>query len=233
MTHGPGAAEGVVKFRSEHRLEPLAGRLYGDLACRLAAWREILALTGLVGREPGRYGGAAYGNVSARVGPVPAGRGRRAFLVTGTGTSGKRCVDLGDFALVERWWPEENRVRSRGPAAPSSESMSHGAAYDLGPWVRCVFHVHSPVLWRRAGELGLPVTDPGVPYGTPAMAREVERLGSTGPVQARPLLAMGGHEDGLLAFGRSPEAVGTLVLTWLAKAYEAECREGGPGLCRL
>ncbi len=223
-TRAAAATEGVVKFHCEHDDGVLDPRLYGEVVCRLVAWREILALTGLVGRDPERYGGAAYGNVSARVGRPSAGRGRRAFLVTGTGTSGKRRLGLSDFARVDRWETEANRVRSRGPVRPSSESMSHGAAYDLGPWVRCVFHVHSPVLWRRAEALGLPVTSPSVPYGTPAMAREVERLGSSGLVQSRPLLAMGGHEDGLLAFGRSPEEVGKLLLEWLARAYEAECR---------
>ena len=60
--------EGVIKYRLEHRAGPLEPRLYGDLACQLNAWRELLALTGLVGQDPQRYGGAGFGNVSARVG---------------------------------------------------------------------------------------------------------------------------------------------------------------------
>ena len=66
-----------------------------------------------------------------------------------------------------------NRVRSRGGLLPSSESMTHSAAYDASPLVRCVLHAHSPVLWRRRRDLGLPETDPAVPYGTPGMARRI------------------------------------------------------------
>ena len=56
--------EGVVKFDAAHRERPLERRRFGTAACRLIAWREILAKTGLVGREPDLYGGAGYGNVS-------------------------------------------------------------------------------------------------------------------------------------------------------------------------
>ena len=222
--------EGVIKFEVEHQVCSLDRRTYGDLACRLAAWREILALTGLVGRDPRRYEGAAYGNVSIRVGRPSAGLGRRSFLITGTQTSGKREISLDDLALVERYDFDRNRVSSRGRARPSSESMTHGAAYDLGPQVRCVLHAHSPVLWQRAQELRLPRTDPSVQYGTPEMAREVQRLYRGGLFAGRRILAMGGHDDGILVFGRSLEEAGQVLLAWLARAYESECRGG---VCRL
>ena len=35
---------------------------------------------------------------------------------------------------------------------------------------------------------------------------------------------MGGHEDGVIAFGRSIEEAGQTLLTWLARAYELEMR---------
>jgi hypothetical protein len=215
--------EGVIKFAVEHETCSLDRSSYGDLACRLVAWREIMALTGLVGRDPRRYEGAAYGNVSVRVGRPSAGLGRRAFLITGTQTSGKRQLGLDDFALVERYDFDRNRVSSRGRSRPSSESMTHGAAYDLGPHVRCVLHAHSPVLWQRAGELRLPRTEPSVPYGTPEMAREVQRLYRDGIFAERRILAMGGHEDGILVFGTTLEEAGQTMLTWLARAYESEC----------
>ena len=191
----------------------------------------ILSLTGLVGQDPARYEGAGYGNVSARVGPRSAGRGRRAFLITGSQTSGKRCITLNDFAVVERYEYRRNRVWSYGETPPSSESMTHGAVYDLGPHIRCVLHVHTPTLWRRARHLGLPTTGPAARYGTPEMALEVERLYRETVLPERTILAMGGHEDGMVVFGRSPEEAGQVLLTWLARAYEAECREGDVTLC--
>lgn len=237
--------EGVIKYVLEHRSRELdagrpgeVGRLgeerrLGEVLCKLVAWRELLALTGLVGQNPARYGGAGYGNVSARVGRPSEGRGRRTFVTTGTQTSGKRCVDVGDFAVVERYDYRLNRVWSYGPVAPSSESLTHAALYDVGPQIRSVLHAHSPVLWRRARELRIPITDPAAAYGTPAMAEEVQRLYQTRGLAELRILSMGGHEDGIVVFGRSPEEAGRVLMTWLARAYEADCLGDGLGLCRI
>lgn len=216
--------EGVIKFEVDHREQPLDPRSLGDLACRLIAWREIMALTGLVGRDPGRYEGAGFGNVSARLGPPADSLGRRAFLITGTQTAGKRTLGLADFAVVQRYDFKANRVESRGLVRPSSESMTHAALYDAGPQIRCVLHAHTPTIWKQARELRLPTTDPAVPYGTPEMASEVKRLYRETALSERRILAMGGHTDGIIVFGRSAEEAGQVLLGWLARAYEAECR---------
>lgn len=223
--------EGVIQFEVEHERRELEARRYGELACELVAWREIMALTGLVGQEPGRYEGAGYGNVSSRVGPRGAAIGRRSFLITGSQTSGSRCIGLGDFAVVDGYDYAANRVQSHGCVMPSSESMTHAAAYDASPLVRCVLHAHSPVLWRRRRALGLPETDPSVPYGTPEMALEVRRLYRETILPERQVLAMGGHEDGILVFGRHPAEAGGVLLRWLAQAYGAACGEGDGSIC--
>jgi len=223
--------EGVIQFEADHEHRDLVARRYGDLACELIAWREIMALTGLVGQEPGRNEGAGYGNVSARVGPRSAAVGRRSFLITGSQTSGKRCMGLDDFAVVDGYDYAANRLRSHGCTIPSSESMTHAAAYDASPLVQCVLHAHSPVLWRRRRALGLPETNPSVPYGTPEMALEVGRLYRETVLPERQILAMGGHEDGILVLGRNPEEAGGVLLRWLARAYGAACGEGDGGIC--
>ena len=224
--------EGYIKFESAHRDCELPARRFGELACKLVAWREIMALTGLVGQDPRRYEGAGYGNVSARVGPPSAALGRRSFLITGSQTSGQRCIDLDSFAVVERYDYRRNSVDSYGHIEPSSESMTHGAAYDLGPHIRSVMHAHSPVLWRCATKLNIPTSDPSAPYGTPLMAAEIRRLYQSSVLPERQILAMGGHEDGIIAFGRSPEEAGQTLLTWLARAYEIECGAADILLCR-
>jgi len=225
--------EGVVQFEVEHERRELEARRYGALACELVAWREIMALTGLVGQEPGRYEGAGYGNVSARVGARSAAIGRRSFLITGSQTSGNRCIGLGDFAVVDGYDYTANRVRSHGRVLPSSESMTHAAAYDASPLVCCVLHAHSRVLWRRRHALRLPETDPSVRYGTPEMALEVARLYRETVLPERQILAMGGHEDGILVLGRSPEEAGGILLRWLARAYGAACGEVDGGICSV
>lgn len=223
--------EGVIQFEAEHEQRELETRRYGELVCELVAWREIMALTGLVGQAPGLYEGAGYGNVSARVGPRSGAIGRRSFLITGSQTSGNRCIGLRDFAVVDEYDYRANRVRSHGCVMPSSESMTHAAAYDASPLVRNVLHAHSPVLWRRRRALGLPETDPSVPYGTPEMALEVRRLYRETVLPERQIFAMGGHEDGIVAIGRSAEDAGGVLLRWLARAYGTACGEGDGGIC--
>lgn len=218
---GPTAAdlEGVVKFEALHTEERLDVGRHGPLLSELIGWRAIMRKVGVLGRDPARYGGAGFGNLSARVGPPSSPLGRRAMLVSGSQTGGQAEAGAGDFCLVERYDPDENRVWSRGPVPPSSESLTHGALYDLGPHVRAVLHGHAPALWRRAVRLGLPRTRPDVAYGTPAMAREVARLYRESALAERRILAMGGHEDGVIAFGRSLDEAGQVLVTYLARAW--------------
>jgi ribulose-5-phosphate 4-epimerase/fuculose-1-phosphate aldolase len=213
--------EGVIKFELVFQQRDLEPRRFGNLASQLISWRHVMSMTQLIGQNPELYEGAGYGNVSARVGPPNAALGRRAFLITGSQKSGKPAITLEDFSVVERYDIRLNRVDSYGPVPPSSESMTHGAIYDLGPHLRCVLHAHSPVLWQQARALRIPTTDPNVTYGTPEMAREVQRLFRETAVVERQILAMGGHEDGIVAFGRSPEEAGQILITELAKAFEA------------
>ncbi|MFZ5471189.1 MAG: class II aldolase/adducin family protein [Myxococcota bacterium] len=216
--------EGVIKFAARHETRALEERTYLSTACELIAWREILAQTGLVGQDPRLYGGAGYGNVSARVPPFgETGRGRRRFLITGTQTGGSACMGLGQFCVVTRYDVSRNEVDSFGEILPSSESMTHGALYDLAPSVRYVLHAHSPIIWRQAKELKIPTTPPEVPYGTPQMARAVETLYQQSTLPEVRILAMGGHEDGIVVFGRTADEAGAVMMRHLAAAYGRVC----------
>jgi len=75
-----------------------------------------------------------------------------------------------------------------------------------------VLHVHAPLLWDSARALGIPFTRPDVAYGTPAMADEMERLYRAGDFARRGIVAMGGHADGVVAFGADPGAAGFALL---------------------
>lgn len=215
--------EGVIKFRALHEERPLDAARHGALACRLVAWREVMAMTQLVGQDPARYGGAGYGNVSGRVGPPSLARGARAMLITGTQTGGTAALGLRHFCVVERYDAARNLVHSHGPIAPSSETLTHGAIYDLSPAIRFVLHAHSPVIFAASAALGIPTTHPRVAYGTPEMAREVQRLYGQSSLPTVRILAMGGHEDGIIVFGHSAEEAGQTLVTYLARAYERRC----------
>lgn len=212
-------------------MRPLEQGRYVALVAKLAAWREVLAGLDVIGQDPRRYEGAAYGNVSARIGPFPGARGQRPFLVSGTQTGGLACVSVDDFCAVAEWSTRENRVASRGSVLPSSESLTHATIYDLSPAVRFVLHVHAPAIFERARELRLPTTKPTVAYGTPEMAEEVARLYRETTLEQTRVLVMGGHEDGVIAFGKTADEAGHALLSLHARARELTLLDDGR-LCR-
>lgn len=222
---GTGDREGVIRFHAEHRRQPLEPVLAATLAS-LTGWRRILRRLGLLGRDPERYGGYSFGNLSRRVdaphteGPHPPTG--RPFLVSGTQTSHEPEAPLERWAVVERWDFAAERVESRGEVEPSSESLTHAALYDADPSITAVFHVHAPELWQRAGALGLPVTPASAECGTAEMAARVTELvdrrsGGAGLLGGAGVIVMGGHRDGILASGHDPEHAGLRLMAALAR----------------
>jgi len=216
--------EGVIRFRAYHRSAALDPQVHGIVGQPLIAWRNRLQGAGLVGCDPNRYGGVGFGNLSGRLPPFPGLPGARPFLITGTQTSGLPSLSLVDMCVVNRYDPKYNRVESLGLVRPSSESMTHGVLYDADPAIRYVFHGHSPVVWEQAWALDILVTDPAVEYGTPAMCREVERLLRDSAVARGRVLVMGGHRDGILAFGKTADDVGQTLMDLLSVAGSRACR---------
>ncbi len=206
--------EGVIKFAADHTLAPAPAI---DVST-LAGWRRVLFELRIVGQDRDRYDGAGFGNVSQRVPPYPGERGRRAFVVTGTQTGKGEMLAPEQWVLVSAYDCEANRVTSRGALLPSSEAMTHGAIYDLSPAIRCVLHVHAPRLWKSAAALRLPQTAPEIGYGTPDMARAVTALWRDGTLSDRRIVSMSGHEDGVIAFGKTPDEAGQALITALASA---------------
>jgi len=198
-------AEGVIKFDLQYRVaQPVA---HNELK-ELNAWRSRLWQLQLIGQDPQRYQGYGFGNVSVRCGPRDAAPGRRAFLISGTQTGSLPELDEHHYTLVESYDASTNRVVAQGPVKPSSESLTHGILYDQDTRIKAVLHVHSPDIWQAAGTLGLPVTDATVAYGTPAMAAEVQRLFRESNVLRQQLFSMGGHQDGIVAFGQTVAEAG-------------------------
>jgi hypothetical protein len=201
--------EGVTKYQ----LQFTPGPAVPDALLReLDAWRSVLYRCGLIGRDPLRYGGLAYGNVSMR---LPDGGG---FAISGTQTGGLAQLTPRRYAIVTACDARANRVVARGPIAPSSECLAHGALYDADAATRFVYHVHSPEVWRATARLGLPATPAGADYGTPAMADAVAHLMRDRVVREHGVLVMLGHEDGVIAFGADAATAGCTLLRTLAAA---------------
>lgn len=199
--------EGVIKYHldfTEAPAKPVIG--FADLN----AWRSILWRLGLIGQDPARYGGLGYGNISLRL-------EEDGFLVTGTQTGHLAQLTLEQYVHVQEARPVENYLRAEGPIAPSSEALTHAAVYNVSPDISCVAHGHGPEIWRRATALGLPTVAANIAYGTPEMAIAVETLVRGNPMQG--MIAMLGHEDGLLAYGSSPAQACWLLANCLAQAF--------------
>ncbi|HYQ73271.1 MAG TPA: class II aldolase/adducin family protein, partial [Gammaproteobacteria bacterium] len=217
-------AEGVIKFDLRYRESGASAPAGLD---ELNAWRSRLRKLRLIGQDPQRYDGYGFGNVSVRCGAHDAAPGRRAFLISGTQTGALPELEARHYALVESYDAAANRVDAQGPVKPSSESLTHGILYDLDSRIRAVLHVHSNDIWVSADTLGIPVTDAAVPYGTPAMATEVKRLFRDSDVLRQQIFSMGGHEDGIVAFGHTVEEAGNTLLSTLARTgpRQAQWRE--------
>lgn len=209
--------EGVIKF--DLQFTPAAPLPPEELR-EINAWRRILHLLGLTGQDPERYDGLGYGNISRLLEPLDAPASRWRFVISGTQTGGLSDLNEGHYALVTECDPERNRVVAEGPIRPSSEALTHGTLYQADSALRFVMHVHSPEIWRSARALKIPLTDENAAYGTPEMAAEVRRLLGQPSVREGRIFAMGGHEDGLVAFGRTAEEAGTVLVNLLARAFQ-------------
>lgn len=209
------AKEGIIKFRMEYTP---AAPLPAEELRELNAWRRILVMLKLLGQDPTRYSGWGFGNVSRRLEPFDAPPEQRRYVITGTQTGAIADLRPEHFVVVTECHPAQNTTVAEGPVQPSSESMTHGAVYAADCDIRWVMHVHSPEIWRNAAALGLPITDPAIPYGTPEMSAAVLGLFATTDVCEQRIFSMGGHEDGIVSFGRTAEEAGIALLSILAKA---------------
>lgn len=180
--------EGVVKYTVRHESARIS--LPAEMP-DLLSWRRRLREMALIGADAQ---GVGYGNLSIRLYATPT------FLITGSQSSGLVEVDQRHFARVTVVDLDRNFLRSIGEHAPSSEALTHAALYQVYGAIRAVVHVHSAGLWS-AHVHRLPTTRDDVPYGTPEMGYEMIRLHKRSALGRQGVIVMGGHRDGLIAFG--------------------------------
>lgn len=192
--------EGYIKYVSHWTPGPATHIL---AARELDSWRKPLYEAGLIGQYEDL--GIGYGNISVRRGSSDL------FLISGTQTGHLPATDEQHYSLVTDCDIRGNIVRCSGPVQASSEAMTHAVIYALGDAIGAVVHVHSAELWQRS--LGkLPTTDPDVAYGTPAMARELDRLYRAGGFKEAGVAVLAGHDEGLISFGTTLEEAANRVL---------------------
>jgi ribulose-5-phosphate 4-epimerase/fuculose-1-phosphate aldolase len=151
---------------------------------------------GLIGvYEPS---GIGFGNISMRIGST------NTFIISASATGQVPKADSSHFCKVHSCDIDANEVKCQGPMKASSESMSHFALYKVRPDLNSVIHVHHRKLWKYLLATR-PFTSARIPYGTPEMAREVQRLAKLVSMQENGAFAMAGHEDGVVILGRKLE----------------------------
>jgi hypothetical protein len=226
-------AEGIIKFSCDW----IEAELVPDgLADRLIAVRDELWRRGLVGADAQ---GIGFGNVSAALGTEelramtlssavknvsPMRAVPRCFLITGSQTGRIAHLSLSDLALVFGWDLDANCLCCIGKIKASSESLTHAALYEADSRIEAVIHVHAPWYWARWPDTE-PRTADDVPYGTPAMAREIQNLWRSSGSSCQGTACMGGHRDGLLSWGTSLEQALEILLNMLEKIERSAPRQ--------
>ncbi|MEG3968711.1 class II aldolase/adducin family protein [Microcoleus sp. T2B6] len=190
--------EGVVKYRCDwEEADPVAARNIADLM----DWRDRLHAWGLIGVYEN---GIGFGNVSVRLGN--SGQ----FVISGTQTAHLKTLGPEFYCTVTEFNLEQNFLGCRGPVQASSESLTHGALYLQREEVGAIIHVHNPKLWQQM-LFKIPTTRKEIPYGTPQMALEMFRLFEEENLAERKILAMAGHEDGIICFGSTVDEAGQVL----------------------
>lgn len=183
--------EGVIKFNCNWiKASPFDNELLNEInVCRNALFQK-----GLIGVT---IDGIGFGNISARF-------EKNTFIITGSGTGKIPQLTNEHYTLVSDYNIEANRLTAIGPVIASSESLTHAIIYELMPHINAVIHVHDFKLWKYLLEI-LPSTKANITYGTPAMANEIKRLFTQPNLLENKIFAMGGHEEGVVCFGKNFE----------------------------
>lgn len=195
------SSEGYIKFNCNRNEENI--QIPEKVFQKLSKWRKIMIENGLIGVYSN---GIGYGNISVRV-------HFNSFFITGTATGKLNVLEEKHYALVNSWSFVENSLLCSGMINASAESLSHAAIYETLPNVGAVIHIHHKGMWEKYINL-LPTTSTDVTYGSPEMAGEIQQIIRNKKPQQENLLVMGGHEEGIIAWGESLEDAGEIILKY-------------------
>ncbi len=146
-----------------------------------------------------------YGNISHRH------HNSDQFLISGTQTGHLEQLAPEHFSLVTTYDLANNKLQCHGPIQASAESLTHAALYNISTEINAVIHIHNVDMWETLKHQ-IPTSSEAVPYGTPEMAFEMQRLYRETEFSKHKMAVMGGHYEGLIAFGASVEnAVATVL----------------------
>lgn len=197
--------EGVIKYTCNWRLFNMPDDV--DVSELLDRRNELFKLKLIGYDETDRVG---YGNISMRV-----GEGNQ-FFISGSQTGHIEKLAFNGLSFVIEASVKNNSVDCCGPSVASSESLTHFSIYENVPEAKAVIHVHHAALWNSL--LGkVPTTKKEISYGTIEMANEIKRLIKEEDLLKHKILAMAGHKDGVITFGKDFKEAFDVLMNYFNK----------------
>jgi len=191
--------EGYIKFQCNWEQKKIL--IPEEVFLRLEKERSKLYELNLIGMYPN---GIGYGNISVRL-------NKRTFIITGSATGQFSALDHSQYSLVTEYKFPNNSISCIGLTKASAESLTHAAVYEALHEVGAVVHVHCLKLWEKLLNI-YPTTSGEIKYGTPEMALGVQSLAAEMGASDERIIVMGGHQEGILAFGQNVEEATTQII---------------------
>jgi ribulose-5-phosphate 4-epimerase/fuculose-1-phosphate aldolase len=140
-------------------------------------------------------------------------RNSNGFVITSGGVDKGKLLP-NDFVQVLSCSPESMKVTAEGEMEPSSETFMHYMIYEKRKDVNAIIHVHDKEVARKASKLKVKSTRHKQPYGTPELAREVEKAAGH-----EKFLVIKDH--GVVSFGKSVWEAAKMAVTMHEAAENA------------
>jgi len=194
--------EGYIKFQCDWEEKPFY--FPGEQFEYINGWRQELYNQDLIGAYEN---GIGFGNLSIRI------ENTCCFIISGSATGNFRRLNKSHYAKVIDYSLKNNYVKCIGGTKGSSESLTHAAVYESAPTINAVIHTHNKMMWNQLINKE-PTTAPEAEFGTPELAFEMKRLLSNTQTLERQLIVMGGHEEGIITFGKDLEEAGKVLMNY-------------------
>ena len=192
--------EGYIKFNCSWQQQELNITIPPEIKI----WRDRMYELKLIGHY--QEFNVGYGNISMLM--------KEKMLVSGTQTGEIYPIEDQHFTIVDDYSIDRNWVHCVGEIKASSESLTHLAIYQCNRSIQAIIHIHNLSLWSKLLNK-LPTTNPEIPYGTPEMAKEIERLFQQTDVEQSQVIVMAGHQEGIISFGKTMSEAGNRILQLL------------------
>jgi ribulose-5-phosphate 4-epimerase/fuculose-1-phosphate aldolase len=196
--------EGVIKFNCHWNESDFVTET--DISELLSVRNDMFSLK-LIGYDDEEKVG--YGNISMR-------EKQNQFIISGSQTGHIEDLKKEGYCLVTETDIDKNYVNCTGLTKASSESLTHASIYFHVKDANAVIHVHNALLWNSLLNVA-PTTGKNVPYGTRDMANEITRLIDEEDLLNKKILAMAGHKDGVIAFGKDLSQAKEVLLLYYNK----------------